>query len=168
MSIIIFSRPVRSGKTTELQRWCDHLSTTKNIGGVLMPDINGCRQFFDIQSNEHFDAECKEVTKMKDALLTIGNYHFYNAGFQKANAIIAETAPVVDLLVIDEVGKLELEGKGLYEGIIKVMASDDYKNGNKTLLLVVRDSLYDAVISFFKIADPHLVHQLNDIRLPKF
>ena len=41
MSIFIFSRPVHSGKTTELLHWCNQ---QKNIMGIAMPDINGSRK----------------------------------------------------------------------------------------------------------------------------
>ena len=43
MSIIIFSRPVHSGKTTELMQWCEQVSIKQNVAGILMPDIDGSR-----------------------------------------------------------------------------------------------------------------------------
>ena len=56
-----------------------------------------------------------------------------------------------DWLIIDEAGKLELNGKGFYEAIIKAVY---LYNNNKTtgnLLITVRESLCKDVIAFFKL-----------------
>ena len=62
MSIIIFSKPVHSGKTTALLEWSKE---QKNIAGILMPDMDGERKMFDIRTNEIFDAECKNADDAK-------------------------------------------------------------------------------------------------------
>ncbi len=161
MSIYIFSRPVHSGKTTELMQWCNQ---QKNIAGVLMPDINGSRKIFDLHTKNIFDIECTDATKTRDLLTSVGRFHFFTAAFEKANAIVqAALNQTTDWLIIDEAGKLELDGKGFYESIVK--AVDLYSNekvaGN--LLITVRESLCNEVISFFKIKSFQIVHQLEDI-----
>ena len=87
------------------------------------------------------------------------------AAFFVANAIIAEAASAAsEILVIDEVGKLELEGKGLYNATKNSIETEAYKNGNKILLLVVRDYLYEQAISFLDIKKHILIHRLDAIR----
>lgn len=161
MSIYIFSRPVHSGKTTELLQWCRQ---QKNISGILMPDINGSRKILDLQTKNIFDIECTDAANTKELLTSVGRFHFYTAAFDKGNSIMLTALnQKPDWLVIDEAGKLELDGKGFYDSIVK--AVDVYNNekiaGN--LLITVRESLCNKVISFFKIKNFQIVHQLEDI-----
>ncbi len=162
MSIFIFSRPVRSGKTTELQHCCNEI----NAVGILMPDIDGSRKIFNIKTKEIFDIECKDPANTKKTLQAVGQYHFYNESFEKANAILMEaSASNSGWLIIDETGKLELQSLGLYEATKKIIENKEYHTGYKNLLLVVRDSLYKQVISFFNIPAHTLIHDLNGITL---
>jgi nucleoside-triphosphatase THEP1 len=161
MSIYIFSRPVHSGKTTELLQWCRQ---QKNISGILMPDINGSRKILDLQTKNIFDIECTDAANTKELLTSVGRFHFYTDSFDKGNSIILTALnQKPGLLVIDEAGKLELEGKGFYESIVK--AVDVYNNEKiaENLLITVRESLCNKVISFFKIKNFQIVHQLEDL-----
>ena len=161
MRIYIFSRPIHSGKTAALRQWCNQ---QENIAGVLMPDINGCRKILDINSREIFDIECTDAANTNEPLTTVGRFHFYTAAFKKANSILINSmAQNPCWLVIDEVGKLELEGKGFFNAIIKAMSfyNDIQTGGN--LLMTVRESLCDEVISFFNIKNYKVVDQLEDI-----
>ncbi len=161
MSIFIFSRPIHSGKTTELQQWC---SRQKSIAGVLMPDVDGSRKILELHTKEIFDIECTDVTNTNEHLTSIGKFHFYTASFEKGNLIITNAlAQNPDWLVIDEAGKLELEGKGFYGSIVKAV---EFFQGEKTtgnLLITVRESLCEEVISFFKIKNCKIIHQLDDL-----
>ncbi len=160
MSITIFSRPIHSGKTTELLQWCDK---QKNIYGILMPDINGSRKILDLHTKNIFDIECKDVTSTNEPLTSVGKFNFYSASFEKANLILSSALKQTpDLLVIDEAGKLELDGKGFYDAIIKSVA---FYSGNTSgkLLITVRDSLCSDVIEFFKLDNCKVVRRLEDI-----
>lgn len=161
MSIYIFSRPIHSGKTTELLQWC---GLQKNIYGILMPDINGSRKILDLGTKEIFDVECVDTANTKQALTSIGRFHFYTAAFKNANSIVlAALNQMPDWLVIDEAGKLELDGQGFYKSIAKAvdLYSNDKVSGN--LLITVRESLCNEVISFFKIKNAQVIRQLEDM-----
>ena len=161
MSIYIFSRPIHSGKTTELQQWCNQ---QKNIAGILMPDINGSRKILDLQTKNIFDIECSDASKTKEQLTSVGRFHFYTAVFEKANTIIlAALNQMPGWLVIDEAGNLELQGKGFYQAIVKAvdLYNNDQVAGN--LLITVRESLCHEVISFFNIKDARVIHRLEDL-----
>ncbi|MBL7701071.1 MAG: hypothetical protein JNM14_02375 [Ferruginibacter sp.] len=161
MSIYIFSRPIHSGKTTELLHWCNK---QKNIAGVLMPDVDGSRKILDLQTKEIFDIECTDAGDTKKQLTSVGRYHFYTAAFEKGNAIITKALlQNPDLLIIDEAGKLELEGKGFYESIIKAVEFFENEKTAGNLLITVRESLCEEVITFFKIEDCQVIHRLADI-----
>lgn len=163
MSIIIFSKAIHSGKTTELMQYCDEISTTQHVGGILMPDVDGSRKLFNIATKEYFDAECKDPSITTRSLVTIGRFQFYADAFEKANAIILQAASNSDLLIIDEVGRLELEGNGFYQSLKHILHLDYYQSGTKRLLLVVRDSLYEQVLSFFEITTHQLINTLKEI-----
>ena len=160
MSIYIFSRPVHSGKTTELLQWSN---LQKNIAGILMPDINGSRKILDLYTKEVFDIECTDAANTKELLTSVGRFHFYTVAFEKANKIVLTALDQTpDWLVIDEAGKLELDGKGFYESIVK--AVDLYNNDKPgNLLITVRESLSTEVISFFKVKNVQVIHQLEDL-----
>ena len=161
MSIYIFSRPVHSGKTTELLQWCNK---QKNIAGILMPDINGSRKILDLQTKNMFDIECTDATNTKELLTAVGRFHFYTASFEKANAIVlAALNQTQGWLVIDEAGKLELDRKGFYDSIVKTVEIYNNDNAAGNLLITVRESLCKEVISFFKIKDARVIHQLQDL-----
>lgn len=161
MSIILFSRPVHSGKTTELMQWC---SRQKNILGILMPDINGSRKILDLNTKEIIDIECTDIENTNQLLTSVGKFHFYTTVFNRANLILLDALKQnPDWLVIDEAGKLELDGKGFYEAIEK--AAEVYANNkNKgNLLITVRENLCEEVIRFFKLKDSGIIYKLAEL-----
>ncbi|MFM6926090.1 MAG: nucleoside-triphosphatase [Ferruginibacter sp.] len=162
MSIYIFSRPIRSGKTTELLEWSN---LQKNIAGILMPDINGCRKIFNIHTKEVFEAECIDPAITDAPLTAVGKFHFYTAAFEKGNSIVQQAfnqAP--GWLIIDEAGKLELKGQGFYPAVADAVKLYSNKDRQGNLLITVRDSLCEEVISFFSITDCKVIDRLDSIR----
>ena len=161
MSIIIFSRPIHSGKTTELLRWCNK---QKNIFGILMPDINGNRKILDLNTKDVFDIECTDVENTSELLTSIGRFHFYSNVFEKANSILLDALALnPEWLVIDEAGKLELEGKGFFDAIIKTADAYNNKKNTGNLLITVRDSLREEVIAFFKFKNYRIINELEEL-----
>jgi nucleoside-triphosphatase THEP1 len=161
MSIYIFSRPIHSGKTTELQQWCN---LQKNIHGILMPDINGFRKILNIKTKEIFDIECVDTTKTNESLTSIGKFNFYISTFEKANSILLDVlSKNPHWLVIDEVGKLELKGEGFYRSIVETTKVYGNKEKPGNLLITVRDSLCEDIISFFNIQNFKIIDRLDAI-----
>jgi nucleoside-triphosphatase len=155
MSVLIFSAPVHSGKTTALMEWCRH---NNNVGGILMPDINGTRKFFNIETKEIFDVECKQPEQRFEELVSIGQYHFYKKAFAKVNEILLNISPSVKYIIIDEIGKLELQQKGLYEGATHLL-----NRSSQNVILVVRDSLVEAVTTAFNLNNYALINKVDEI-----
>ena len=161
MSIYIFSGLIQTGKTTALWEWCNQ---QENIAGVLMPDINGSRKIFDVNSREVFDIECIDAANTKEPLTPVGRFNFYSSAFEKANSILINAmVQKPHWLVIDEAGKLEMEGKGFFPAIIKAIPFYDDTNTPGNLLMTVRGSLCNEVISFFKIKNYRVIDQLEDL-----
>jgi nucleoside-triphosphatase THEP1 len=140
--------------------WCD---TQQNVSGILMPEINGSRKIMNIKTGVVFDAECIEPGNTNEELLQVGQFSFYASAFEKANEILLESIPhSSSLLVIDEVGKLELEKKGLFPSVEFAIKNHQFTSGKKAIL-VIRDSLVESAISFFNIKEYMLVHKAEEI-----
>ena len=161
MSILIFSRPVHSGKTTALLQWS---ARQKNVYGVLMPDMDGSRKILDLYTKEIFDIECTDTENTNEPLTAVGKFLFYTNAFNRANLILLDALTRdPGWLIIDEAGKLELEGKGFYYAIEKAAAvySNNKKNGN--LLITVRENLCEEVTGFFKLKDHRVIQSLEEL-----
>jgi nucleoside-triphosphatase THEP1 len=63
-------------------------------------------------------------------------------------------------LIVDEIGPLELKQKGFYEVVKQIVASD---NPEMKKLFVVRQSLVDEVISFFRIQNYTIITSMDEI-----
>ena len=156
MSIVIFSRPVRTGKTTELMTWCGRQN---NITGVLMPDNEGTRKIINLSTNEVFNLECTDPADTDQELLKVGRFYFYASIFTRVNNDLVnmlKTNP--HWMVLDEVGKLELNCSGFYDAVTAMISAHQHQTITSNILLVVRESLLNEVIGFFKI-DTHQVVQ---------
>lgn len=161
MSIIVFSKPVHSGKTTDLMNWC---SGKKNTGGILMPDMDGCRMMLDLRTQEIFEAECPDPEESLNPLQNIGRFHFYSSSFRKANAILLHEMRIgPSWLVIDEVGKLEMETNGFYPALNILIPHYRSKPEPGDLLLVIRNSLVQNLCSFFEIGDVKVIDNLGEL-----
>lgn len=159
MSILIFSRPIRSGKTTELLHWCRKQS---GVQGIAMPDVNEVRMMMNLAGGQIFEAQC--ITDTDAPLITIGPFRFFAAAFEKANEILLQAAAAKpNWLVVDEVGKLELLKQGFYPAVKELV--DRYQpdtENNRHLLLVIRDSLVEQLISFLGIKNPVRLETLQE------
>jgi nucleoside-triphosphatase THEP1 len=143
VSIFILSGPVHSGKTTGLQNW---MRKQGNVHGLLMPEEEEGRFFEFFPDGIRFPAffrEGKEKGKME-----IGRFVFSENSFAKANDFLLRKAgEKPDLMVADELGKLEMENKGLATGFLALIAA--YKIGPGSLILVIRESLLEPAIEKF-------------------
>ena len=138
--ILILTAEKQTGKTTLLQQFC---KDRKDVAGILTPIVNGKRVFYNIAGAAYFEMEASK----NEAQLVIGKYIFSAAGFKKANDILIEESKRHDInyLIIDEIGPLETKyQQGFYTTLINLLSS----SFNYNLLLVVRPSLVDDVLSY--------------------
>jgi nucleoside-triphosphatase THEP1 len=153
-SILIFSQPIRSGKTTLIAKWRKNLSS---CGGFLSPDINGVRVLEDLRSGEIIPFELPE--NAASASIQIGRFRFSREAFNRAGEILQrESILDPDWLVIDEIGKLELEQNDGFEPWASWLISK-YKSGAKKgrLVLVVRESLLHDAINKYQLQDVEIL-----------
>ncbi len=153
-NIFILSQPIRSGKSTHLLKW---IKTQQHIGGVLTPDIDSKRMLYAISTAEFFPLEVPA-----DAIdqIQIGRFYFSTTTFEMANELLLKEARENrDLLIIDEVGKLEMENKSGFEpALSNIISLYRQQSGTSKLLLVVRDTLLNAAIEHYELADAEIVN----------
>jgi nucleoside-triphosphatase THEP1 len=156
--IYIFSRPIRSGKTTELLEWIRH---ERKVAGILMPDINGSRMLAEIVSGDVYEFQ---VEGPGDGIISVGKYHFKQEIFNKGKEILLAWQRIpVDWIVVDEVGKLEMEGRGFEPAVTELVK--EIKDGarKERLLLVIRDNLLEAAVKQFQLEGAVIVNELKDL-----
>ena len=156
--IYIFSRPIRSGKTTELLEWIRH---ERKVAGILMPDVNGSRKMAEIVSGDMYEFE---VESAGEGIISIGKYHFKEEIFMKGQEILLVKQRIpVDWIVVDEVGKLELEGRGFEPAVSELIK--DVKEGSRKekLLLVIRDSILEAAVEQLHLDQAVIVNDLKHL-----
>ncbi len=142
-SIHILSGPVHSGKTSRLNKW---ITQQHNVSGVLAPVINNKRYLKDLSSGEQ---RCLEVDNPESGdTVLIGRYLFSVKVFEWAVQVIENAIHLKpEWLIIDEVGPLELDNKGLAPAIESVLGADT----NSKIILVVRQNLLQAVINHYQL-----------------
>lgn len=118
-----------------------------------MPDEEGQRTIMDIETKEQFIVECPQPESAKEELVSVGRFYFYKDVLDKANDILIRAASSNDVVVIDEIGKLELEEKGFFRAAKALINDPSFESDNKHLVLVVRDTLLEKVVSRFKIGN---------------
>lgn len=150
--IYILSGPIQTGKTTILFQWA---ATQKNIDGLLQPVIDDKRFIYHIASRTLKQLE----TERKENVTSIGKYNFSNDTFEWArNNLSKSFEQNLDWLIIDEVGPIELTGKGLEPVITNIVNEKERFSGK--ILFVVRENLLHDFLLHYKIEDTYKVMKL--------
>lgn len=151
--VIIFSDSIQSGKTSRVMTW---LKNQESIAGFLTPDIGDRRKLLDISENKLHDFETDNLDQ--ENIVAIGRFIFLKSGFDKAISILNDALiNQPKLLVVDEIGKLELEDAGLEPALSKVLNNFSIQSPSTTILIIVRDSLLGEVIAKYAFEDFELV-----------
>ncbi len=162
---LIVTGEVQSGKTTWCTKYSQWLSEQKStVGGVLCPEVrnNDIKIGYDIvdvqtgrsamfgrfASEANFDGE-----PVGDYLISYGGFEFANRAIQKA------LENKCDMVLIDEVGHLELCGKGIIESA--AIACQEAPNTT----IVVRKPLLTTIFDYFHLTDPQIIFSIKDLDL---
>jgi nucleoside-triphosphatase THEP1 len=138
--IFILTGPVHSGKTTLLKNVVEELKRQKyRIDGFLSEPIWKSEEIvgydlFDLKEERSIPLMRRTGEKKWQK---IGSYFFIPQGLAKAEKIILREKDV-DILVVDEVGPLELSGKGFWPALEQVIF-----NPSNIYLLVVRINILE-------------------------
>ncbi len=153
--VVIVSSPIGMGKTRFCQTLANKL-TARNlkVGGFLSIKVLDGDQtigyhLVDLQSENIFP-----FLKLRDNEIDsgIGKFAFAKDGLVRGNAILLRDKNTCDVIVIDEVGKLELKGGGWHDSLMELL--DGFQG---LIILSVRDSFVDEVIGYFELESPEIV-----------
>jgi len=149
-NIYILSGPVHSGKTSRLRDW---LQNRDNVDGILAPVIDNQRYLMHIGTEEIKRVQLVGSEKDLQSVWQIGDYIFSQAVFKWAQQILFECSKQKpDWLILDEVGFLELQGKG-FDPVITQILSMNVSLAPANILLVVRDKLVEKVTRHYNLTD---------------
>jgi nucleoside-triphosphatase len=135
---VILTGSVHSGKTSLLKKIVHELEASgKNIDGFLSIAVrqNGEFKGYDLYSiREKMTLPFLRKTGQKE-WMRIGPYFFLPDGLREANRIILNPGPK-DVLIVDEIGPLELTGQGLWPAF-----SQAIRDSRLSILCVVRKTI---------------------------
>lgn len=144
--ILLYTGPVQSGKSSRLLSF---VQNRNDVGGILSPLIDGKKYLYDISSGERkllkTDSEDAEAD-----VIVVGRYKFKKKVFEWAKAVLLKASTEnLAYLIIDEIGQLELEGKGLSPVADEIISK--YFTYSTKILIVVRESLVDKFLEYYKL-----------------
>ncbi len=137
----IYSGPIQSGKTTRISNW---LKNRPEADGILAPIRHGKRHLQRIINGE---SRCLQPPQNPADSLAIGRFLFSRATFKWGREQLYNIKPLTPWVIIDEIGKLELQGEGLEPAVSFLLDSNPARN----IILVVRDSLLEQAIGHYKL-----------------
>lgn len=152
--INILTGNIKTGKTTRLMRWA---ASQKNIDGIFQPVIDEKRFVYHIGSRTLIPLETFETNN----ITSIGKYNFSNETFFWSQKILLDClSKKLDWIIIDEIGPLELQGKGLEPALSEVFSRRNEIEAQ--ILCVVRDSILEKFLEHYGLQNEYQLLELND------
>jgi nucleoside-triphosphatase THEP1 len=143
--IVVYTGPIRSGKTTALRA---RFEGDASADGLLAPDVDGRRHVLRLATGETRPLEADAPADP----VTVGRFTFDGAVVAWARSgLLAASAAAPATVVVDEVGPLELDGRGLEPAVTAAVRLG--VEGETRVVLVVRDVLLDRVLAHYGLAD---------------
>lgn len=156
--IYILTGAVQSGKTTALMQWA---AERERIGGFLSPVVEGLRRLFTLRDRQLRPFQALEE---EGDLVVVGKFRFYASAFELGRqTLLADSQAGLDWLVIDEIGKLELAGRGFEPAAGQVIRRFQEEEGKCRLLLVVRDYLLEEVVGRYGLGEFSMVEDVRKL-----
>jgi nucleoside-triphosphatase THEP1 len=152
--IFLFSDGIQSGKTSTLIDW---IKGKNNVCGVLTPDVAEIRMLYDIEQNKYypFETDVNEIEQVE----VIGRFIFLKSAFEKAIEILNHAiTKKPDWLIIDEIGKLQVEKKGLEPNLSSVLNDFSIHTPETKVIIVVRDFLLEKAIEKYGFKDAEILN----------
>lgn len=162
-NIFILSAPIQSGKTTALMEFWE--SEVTSFDGFITPEIDESRKLILLNTDEELPFELAEGNENNS--ISIGRFKFSNSTFElvkKKLKTLDKTA--ANLIIIDELGKLEMEDKGFEPELGEFIQNFKLKAKNKLLILVIRNTLLAAAIEKYELEEASVLSL--DLFIEKF
>ncbi|MBE0712746.1 MAG: hypothetical protein IH583_10210 [Candidatus Aminicenantes bacterium] len=164
--ILVLSGPVHGGKTTFLERslarWASHGLAPDGFLSVAVTGARGATGYdlLELKTGRRRPYLRREG---EPGVERIGPFFFVPSTLERARSIIGEADPR-ELLIVDEVGPLELQGGGLWPVLREALS----RPGLRCLLVVREEILKDVVAAIapgvariFDVRDPDVQKLLD-------
>jgi len=159
-NIFLITGDIQGGKTSYLSELVDVLKKRSlSVGGFLAPGSfkSGERSGFKLLNLKTGVEMSMASTEETDAWEKFRRFWFNPDAFiQGRKWIQACLEQQTDIVVIDEVGPMEIEGRGWFETLESLLGSSV-----PVQLWSVRENLTSEVMRRWKIPDSHIIH-IND------
>jgi len=146
-NIVILSQPIRTGKTTALMNMVSRENSDQIYDGIICPDIAGSRKLLFIEERRVVDLE---IPKSDDSI-AVGRFFFDKKVFDEANKYFVNLRLNGNDIIIDEVGKLELNNEGFHIGVSSLISKFQNEPTSSNLILVVRDTLLSQIVDRYNL-----------------
>jgi nucleoside-triphosphatase len=157
--IFILTGPVHSGKTTLLERVVHEFRKNKvKVDGFLSKAL---REGQEVTGYDLFDLREGEVVPLlrrtgEREWQRVGSYFFLPSGLDEAERIILRSKDA-DFSVVDEVGPLELSGKGFWPALKQVLFPPQ-----TAYLIVVRDKIIEGFLDILERSQTRVFDVRNE------
>jgi nucleoside-triphosphatase THEP1 len=145
-----------SGKTTSLIKLTKHLKDEGlSVGGIIAHGFwnNNERTGFELENIQTGEKIILCQTNPAKGWAKFRRFYFNPEGFDFGNKVLdPANLDKTEIIVIDEVGPLELEDKGWAQAIKSLL-----KTTGKPVIFVVRESLTKDIIKHFKIENSIII-----------
>ncbi|MEW6653332.1 MAG: nucleoside-triphosphatase [Bacteroidota bacterium] len=150
----ILTGKIKTGKTTRLMHWA---AAQKNIDGIFQPVIDDKRFIYHIGLRTLKPLETTGINN----IISIGKYNFSNATFAWAQIILNDCLEKkLNWIVVDEIGPLELESKGLEPAITNLISHRNEIDAK--VLCVVRDSILEKFLEHYCLQNDYQIFELPE------
>ena len=147
-NIFILSAPIQSGKTTALMEFWERGVTS--CDGFITPEIDESRKLILLDTDEEHPFELEDGDEKNS--ISIGRFKFSKSTFEIVKDKLRKLdKTAANLIIIDELGKLEMEGKGFEPELGAFLQNFKQDSKNKLLILVIRNTLLADAIEKYEL-----------------
>lgn len=149
-NIFILSAPIQSGKTTALMEFWERGITS--CDGFITPEIDESRKLILVDTDEELPFELEDGDETNS--ISVGRFKFSKSTFEVVKKkLITLHKTAANLIIIDELGKLEMAGHGFEPELGEFIDNFKTKSKDKLLILVIRNTLLSAAIEKYKLEE---------------
>lgn len=161
-NVIVITGDTQSGKTNFLRKIQESL-VEKSLGqvGFIAESIYEDEQIKghilkDLSTNQSFRISYRDY---KNNAQNVGRFYLLNEGLEFGKQILQRIihAKRKDVLIVDEVGRLELDGKGWASEVKELL-----KNKSRPIILIVRGKYLDEFVEKFQVNSPYIFYPERD------
>jgi nucleoside-triphosphatase THEP1 len=151
--IYIHTGEKQSGKSTALWDWAMDKPDIK--GFVTMDHKDGIRYITDFYNKVTTPYASKIF---EESAISIGRWYIKKGGLEVGINIISNyDIKSHDILVIDEIGSLEMKGEGYTKAMIGLMKRLKDADCEMIMIIVVRNTLVEEVIAYFDLENVTII-----------